>query len=148
MRILIALCALACMVGCVPIIAGSVAGGAAARAEIRESGALDDSGAQMVGLTIADDLTVQAVQGEAAQMGLRKGDLIVEIDGYLIEHRQQALNRLYGRAGRKVWVDVKRGEEVLTFRLERWCMPELGCAQTAASKATRKPTDPGWSPAP
>jgi C-terminal processing protease CtpA/Prc len=128
------------LAGCIPIVASAAAGRAAAREEVRLAGPLDDSGAQMVGIVIGDDLSVTAVEqgGPAEAAGVRPGDRVVEVDGYGIEHLQQALNRLYGQPGKKVSVDLERDGEPVYTRMERRCMPELGCAKHVTKKDPRQ----------
>jgi predicted metalloprotease with PDZ domain len=139
MRRLIVLLALP-LAGCIPIVAGVAAGRAAARDEVRRAGPLDDSGEMMVGLVIGEDLKVTSVEsgGPAEAAGVRPGDLVVEVDGYGIEHRQQALNYLHGQAGKKVWLDVSREDKLITVRLQRRCLPQLGCAKSVARKDPRQ----------
>lgn len=148
MKRLAPLALLLTLAGCIPIVVGAAAGRSAARSELRESGPVDDSGVRMVGIAIGENLIVSAVEpgGPAAEAGVQVGDLVLQVDGYAIEHVQQARNYLAGRADRKVYLDVFRDGEHLTFRLKRRCLPELGCAQSAPPR--RSPTTPVGDPRP
>jgi len=63
----------------------------------------------------------------AEKAGVKNGDVVLKIDGNSILHgmsSSDALNLLLGKAGEKVALTVKRGEQILTFEIERSPSPE------------------------
>jgi C-terminal processing protease CtpA/Prc len=60
-----------------------------------------------------------AEASEAERVGLAPGDLLRSVDGEAVTGMQQARQRLSGRAGTDVLVEVERGNERLTLRVAR-----------------------------
>ena len=82
----------------------------------------------LIGINLENWPTVKAVSGMAAEeAGVRNGDVALEVNGISISHVKSgsdALNLLFGKAGEKVVLTVKRGEQILTFEIERMPLPE------------------------
>jgi S1-C subfamily serine protease len=60
-----------------------------------------------------------AESSEAERVGLAAGDVLRSIDGKAVTDMREARQRLAGRAGTDVLIEVERGSERLTLRLAR-----------------------------
>jgi len=82
----------------------------------------------LIGINLENWPTLEVILGMAAEKaGVKNGDVVLKIDGNSIPHGMSsgdALNLLLGKAGEKVVLTVKRGEQILTFEIERAPMPE------------------------
>ena len=82
----------------------------------------------LIGINLEDWPTVKAGSGTAAEKaGVKDGDVVLKVNGNSISHIESsgdALTLLLGKAGEKVTLTVKRGEQILTFEIERAPMPE------------------------
>jgi len=82
----------------------------------------------LIGINLENWPTLEIVSGMAAEKaGVRNGDVALEVDGNSISHAQssgEALNLLLGKAGEKVVLTVKRGEQILTFEIVRAPLPK------------------------
>ena len=82
----------------------------------------------LIGVNLEDWPTLEVVSGmEAEKAGVKDGDVVLKVDGNSIQHDMSsgdALTLLSGKAGEKVVLTVKRGEQILTFEIERAPMPE------------------------
>ena len=82
----------------------------------------------LIGVGLEDWPTVKVGPGTAAEKaGVKDGDVVLKVDGNDISHVKSsgdALNLLTGKAGEKVALTVKRGEQILTFEIERAPLPK------------------------
>ncbi|MHC4203663.1 MAG: PDZ domain-containing protein [Planctomycetota bacterium] len=82
----------------------------------------------LIGIDLKNWPTVNIVEGMPAEKaGIKNGDVVLKVDGNSIPHDMSsgdALTMLSGKAGEKVVLTVKRGEQVLTFEIEREPSPE------------------------
>jgi len=82
----------------------------------------------LVGINLENWPRVEVVSGmEAEKAGVKDGDVVLKVDDNIVPHDMSsgdALTLLSGKAGEKVVLTVKRGEQVLTFEIERAPMPE------------------------
>ena len=82
----------------------------------------------LIGIDLENWPTLKVVSGMAAEKaGVKDGDVILKVDGNDIsdiKSSDDALNLLSGKAGEKVVLTVKRGEQILTFEIEREPSPE------------------------
>ena len=82
----------------------------------------------LIGLNLENWPMVKVEPGMAAEKaGIKDGDFVLKIDGNSIEHIKSsaaAQNRLLGKAGEKVTLTVKRGEEIITFEITREPLPK------------------------
>jgi carboxyl-terminal processing protease len=63
----------------------------------------------------------------AEKAGIKNGDVVLKVDDKSIPHdmsSNDAMTVLSGKAGEKVALTIKRGEEILTFEIERAPLPE------------------------
>lgn len=77
----------------------------------------------LIGVGLEDWPILKVGAGTAAEKaGVKDGDIVLQVNGNSISHIESAgdaLNLLFGKAGEKVILTVKRGEQVLTFEIER-----------------------------
>ena len=77
----------------------------------------------LIGIDLENWPTVKVVEGMPAEKaGIKDGDVVLKVDDKNIPHDMpsgDALNLLSGKAGEKVTLTVKRGEQILTFEIER-----------------------------
>ena len=82
----------------------------------------------LIGINLENWPKLKVVSGMAAEKaGVKDGDVILKVDGNDIsdiKSSDDALNLLSGKAGEKVVLTVKRGEQILTFEIEREPSPE------------------------
>lgn len=82
----------------------------------------------LLGIGLKNWPTVEVGAGKAAEKaGVRNGDIVLKVNGNSISHiesPEDALTELSGKAGEKVILTVKRGEQILTFEIEREPMPK------------------------
>ncbi|MHC4119554.1 MAG: PDZ domain-containing protein [Planctomycetota bacterium] len=82
----------------------------------------------LVGINLENWPTLKVVSGMPAEKaGVKDGDVVVEVNGNSISHIESsgdAQNLLFGKAGDKVVLTVKRGEQILTFEIERAPLPK------------------------
>lgn len=77
-----------------------------------------------VGIGVIDvdgEITIKSVfsNGSAAEAGIKMNDVIIEVDGKKPETVDDAVSMITGEAGTTVTIKVRRGEEELTFTLDR-----------------------------
>ena len=81
-----------------------------------------------VGINLESWPTLKVVEGMPAEKaGIKDGDIVLKVDGNDIsdvKSSSDALNLLFGKAGEKVVLTVQRGEQILTFEIERAPSPE------------------------
>jgi len=81
-----------------------------------------------VGIDLKDWPTLKIVSGMAAdKAGVKDGDVALKINGSDISHIEsssEALNLFSGKVGDKVVLTVQRGEQTLTFEIERMPRPK------------------------
>ncbi len=82
----------------------------------------------LIGINLENWPTVKVGSGMAAEKaGIKNGDVVLKVNGNSVSHIESsgdALNLLFGKVGEKVVLTVKRGEQILTFEIERAPMPE------------------------
>jgi len=82
----------------------------------------------LIGVDLEDWPTLEVGSGTSAEKaGVKNGDIVLKVNGNSISHIKSsgdALNLLSGKAGEKVVLTVKRGEQTLTFEIEREPLPE------------------------
>ncbi|MHC4166854.1 MAG: PDZ domain-containing protein [Planctomycetota bacterium] len=82
----------------------------------------------LIGINLENWPTVKVVAGmPAEEAGVKDGDVVLKVDGNEISHVKSsgdALNLLTGKAGERVSLAVKRGEQILTFEIERAPLPK------------------------
>jgi hypothetical protein len=82
----------------------------------------------LIGIDLENWPTLKVVSGMAAEKaGVKDGDVVLKVNGNDIsdiKSSDDALNLLSGKAGEKVVLTVKRGEQILTFEIERESLPE------------------------
>jgi len=82
----------------------------------------------LIGINLEDWPTLKVGSGTSAEKaGVKDGDVVLKVNGNSISHIESsgdALNLLLGKAGEKVVLTVKRGEQILTFEIERAPLPE------------------------
>jgi hypothetical protein len=82
----------------------------------------------LIGIDLENWPKLKVVSGMAAEKaGVKDGDVVLKVDGNDISDIKSsgdALNLLSGKAGEKVVLTVKRGEQILTFEIEREPSPE------------------------
>lgn len=81
-----------------------------------------------IGINLENWPTLKVVSGMAAeQAGVKNGDEVLKVNDSSISHIESssdALNLLSGKVGEKVVLTVKRGEQILTFEIERVPAPK------------------------
>ena len=81
----------------------------------------------LLGINTENWPAVKIYPGMAAEKaGLKDGDIVLKVDGNSISHIETPLDAqslLLGKAGEKVLLTVKRGEQVVTFEIERSPLP-------------------------
>ena len=82
----------------------------------------------LIGINLENWPTLKVVEGMPAEKaGVKSGDVVLKVDGNSISHIESsgdALTLLLGKAGEKVALTVKRGEQIFTFEIERESLPE------------------------
>jgi hypothetical protein len=82
----------------------------------------------LIGINLENWPTLKVVSGMAAEKaGVIDGDVVLKVNGNSISHIESssdAMNLLSGKVGEKVVLTVKRGEQVLTFEIERAPAPK------------------------
>jgi hypothetical protein len=82
----------------------------------------------LIGINLENWPTLKVVSGMPAEKaGVKDGDVAVEVNGNSIsdiKSSSDALNLLFGKAGEKVVLTVKRGQQILTIEIERAPLPE------------------------
>lgn len=82
----------------------------------------------LLGIDLENWPTLKVLSGMAAEKaGLKSGDVVQQVNGKSISHIESsgdALSLLSGKAGEKVALTVKRGEQILTFEIERAPAPK------------------------
>lgn len=82
----------------------------------------------LLGINTDNWPVVKIIPGMAAQKaGLEDGDIVLEVNGEGVSHIKnpvEARNQLLGKAGEKVLLTVKRGEEILTLEIIREPLPK------------------------
>jgi hypothetical protein len=82
----------------------------------------------LIGIDLENWPTLKVVSGMPAEKaGVKNGDVALKVNGNDIsdiKSSDDALNLLSGKAGEKVVLTVKRGEQILTFEIERAPLPE------------------------
>ncbi len=81
-----------------------------------------------IGIDLENWPTLKVISGMAAEeAGVQSGDVVLKVNGNSISHIESssdALNLLSGKVGEKVVLTVKRGEQILTFEIERVPAPK------------------------
>jgi hypothetical protein len=76
-----------------------------------------------IGISLENWPTIKVVPGMAAEeAGVKNGDVVLKINGNSVSHIESpgdALSLLFGKVGEKVALTVRRGEQILTFEIER-----------------------------
>lgn len=82
----------------------------------------------LIGINIENWPTLKVVSGMPAEKaGIEDGDVVLKVDGNSISHIESpsdAQNLLFGKAGEKVVLAVKRGEQILAIEIERAPLPK------------------------
>jgi outer membrane lipoprotein-sorting protein len=82
----------------------------------------------LIGINLENWPTLKVVSGMPAEKaGVKDGDVVLKVNGNSVSHVESsgdALNLFSGKAGEKVLLTVKRGEQILTFEIERAPLPE------------------------
>ena len=82
----------------------------------------------LIGINLENWPTLKVVSGMPAEKaGIKDGDVALKVDDNIVPHDMSsgdALTLLSGKAGEKVVLTVKRGEQILTFEIERAPMSE------------------------
>ena len=82
----------------------------------------------MIGINLETWPTLKVVESMPAEKaGVKNGDVVLKLNGNSISHIESsgdALTLLLGKAGEKVALTVKRGEQILIFEVERAPSPE------------------------
>jgi hypothetical protein len=82
----------------------------------------------LIGIDLENWPALKVVPGMAAEKaGVRSGDVVLRINGDSISHigsSGDALSLLSGKVGERVALTVKRGEQILTFEIERAPAPK------------------------
>ncbi|MHC4215073.1 MAG: PDZ domain-containing protein [Planctomycetota bacterium] len=81
-----------------------------------------------IGINLENWPTLKVVPGTAAEKaGIKDGDVVLKVNGNDISHIKtstDAQNLFLGKIGEKVVLTIKRGEQILTFEIERLPMPK------------------------
>ncbi len=81
-----------------------------------------------IGINLENWPTLKVIPGTAAdKAGIKNGDIVLKIDGNIIsdiESSADAQNMLIGKIGEKVVLTIQRGEQIITFEIERAALPE------------------------
>jgi hypothetical protein len=81
-----------------------------------------------IGIGLENWPTLKVYPGMAAEKaGIKDGDVVLKVDGNSIFHIKssvEAQNFLLGQVGEKVVLTVKRGEQIITFEIEREPLPK------------------------
>ena len=76
-----------------------------------------------IGINLENWPTLKVVSGMPAEKaGVKDGDVVLKVNGNTISHiksSSEAMKLLSGKAGEKLVLTVKRGEQILTFEIER-----------------------------
>lgn len=82
----------------------------------------------LIGIDIENWPTLKVISGMAAEKaGVKDGDVVLKVNGNSIPPDMSsgdALTFLSGKAGEKIVLTIKRGEQILTFEIEREPSPE------------------------
>ena len=82
----------------------------------------------LIGINLENWPMLKVVSGMPAEKaGVKDGDVAVEVNGNSIsdiKSSSDALNLLFGKAGEKVALTVKRGQQILTIEIERAPLPK------------------------
>ncbi len=82
----------------------------------------------VIGIDLENWPALKVVPGMAAEKaGVKSGDVVLRFNGNSISHIESssdALSLLSGKVGEKVALTVKRGEQILTFEIERAPAPK------------------------
>jgi hypothetical protein len=82
----------------------------------------------LIGVNLEDWPTLKVVSGMPAEKaGIKDGDIVLKVNGNSVSHVESsgdALNLFSGKAGEKVTLTVKRGEQILEFEIERAPLPQ------------------------
>jgi len=82
----------------------------------------------LIGIDLENWPTLKVVPGMAAEeAGVKSGDVVLKVNGNRItriESSSDALSLLSGQVGEKAVLTVKRGEQILTFEIERAPAPQ------------------------
>lgn len=82
----------------------------------------------LLGIDLEKWPALKVAPGMAAEKaGVRSGDVVLKVNGNSVSHIESsgdALSLLSGKVGEKVALTVKRGEQILTFEVERAPAPE------------------------
>ena len=82
----------------------------------------------LIGINLENWPTLEVISGMAAEKaGVKNGDVVLKVNGNSISHiesKGDILNLLSGKVGEKVVLIVKRGEQTITFEIERAPSPE------------------------
>ena len=81
-----------------------------------------------IGINLENWPTLEVISGMAAEKaGVKNGDVVLKVNSNSISHIESTgdiLTLLSGKAGEKVALTVKRGEQILTFEIERVPLPK------------------------
>lgn len=82
----------------------------------------------LIGIDLENWPALNVAPGMAAdKAGVRSGDVVLKVNGNSVSHIESpsdALSLLSGKVGEKVALTVKRGEQILTFEVERAPAPK------------------------
>ena len=82
----------------------------------------------LIGIDLENWPALKVVPGMAAEKaGVKSGDIVLKVNGNGISHIESssdALSLLSGKVGEKVTLTVKRGDQILTFEIERAPAPK------------------------
>ena len=82
----------------------------------------------IIGIDLENWPAIRVMPGTAAEKaGVQSGDVVLKVNGNSISHVESssdALKLLSGKVGEKVVLTVKRGEQILTFEIERVPAPK------------------------
>ncbi len=81
-----------------------------------------------IGVNLENWPMLKVVSGMAAEKaGIKDGDVVLKVNGNSISHIKSsadALNLFLGKVGEKLVLTVKRGEQIVTFEIERMPLPK------------------------
>ena len=120
--------------------------------QARAAGYMEIERAGAVGLILGEDRTVLKLTpgGPAEVAGVQPGDRLVKVNGQPVGSRSDAHMVMFGPAGERVNLTMERGGTELEIGMVRAPYPQVHGTGTPQpeKRAAKKPTDPGWNPAP
>lgn len=96
--------------------------------EARAAGYLEIERAGVIGITLEDSTlrVIKVIHGSpAAAAGIKVEDVLVSVGGVRVSTRESAMLLLFGRAGYRVTIVMRRGELEMPYTILRAPFPEV-----------------------